>query len=126
MVYDNMFHKDRVYIMYEDRVLFYYGIEFIYDDIKHFRENCETQCMSWIWDDMGEEFFSCSNYTNDPEEHKEEKDIYIIGNIVADTLSLTDLKNMEKEIIDKNLKQKCERYGLKYKDPKFYCRPNVY
>lgn len=107
-----------------------YGIEFSYDEIKHLKdlqeikdlaENIGCDFMPNLWEEMG--FVSASYYYDAEEEDRS----YIIGTKIEKDLTLNEFvqKINENEII-LFLKGVCDKYNLKYEDPKILCRPNVW
>ena len=105
-----------------------YGIEFSYNEIKHLKQyeqvkklidDISCNFMPNVWEELESEFFSVSDY------YKLYRS-YIIGKQITKDMNrnefLQEINENETVLYLKNI---CERYNLKYTEPKILCRVNI-
>ena len=120
-----------------------YGIEFSYKEIKHLKNKKRTKrtmkdidlltfkvhsdsdsddnWMPNLWEDLG--FISASNHYDS----NEKSFSYIVGKEIKTDITINEfLKEINEKEMIVYLKNICEKYNLKYKEPKVLCRPNIY
>ena len=108
-----------------------YGIEFSYNEIKHLKQyeqvkklidDISCNFMPNVWEELESEFFSVSDYYDSEEEYRS----YISGKQITKDMNrnefLQEINENETVLYLKNI---CERYNLKYTEPKILCRVNI-
>jgi len=102
-----------------------YGIEFSYNEIKHLKQVkklIDDDFMPNVWGELESGFFSVSDYYDSEEEDRS----YIIGKQITRDMNLNEfLQEINENETVFYLKNICERYNLKYTQPKILCRVNI-
>lgn len=106
-----------------------YGIEFSYEEIKCLKEtegykeyaSEMTHPMTEFWTDMGcgSRPDLCFIYACDDYEKGEEYFNYMIGLEIEDDMEIDECSKLETREF---LKEQCEKYNLKYREPKIICK----
>jgi len=90
--------------------------------VKKLIDDISCDFMPNVWEELESGFFSVSDYYNSEEENRS----YIIGKQITRDMNLNEfLQEINENETVFYLKNICERYNLKYTQPKILCRVNI-